>query len=146
MTCEFLSIKINSCIQLPTSAVNATLLAFAAAAPQLLIYCKRVTLCRNHNSMIASCLCWCCQWQRQRLLAFAAAAPCSNRSISPARRAHSSKPAAAACDGRMQGQTDVGPLHRPCSAYYTSSVNNNWQYETRFTVNMWHCAEIITVW
>jgi len=46
------------------------------------------------------------------LLAFARAerraAPCSNRSISPARRAHSSKPAAAAeCGGSMMGQTRV---------------------------------------
>jgi len=35
----------------------------------------------------------------------AADAPCSNRSISPARRAHSSKPAARCCSGQM-GQTD----------------------------------------
>ena len=33
-------------------------------------------------------------------------APGSNRSISPAGRALSNKPAAAACDGRMMGQTD----------------------------------------
>jgi len=32
--------------------------------------------------------------------------PRSNRLLSPARRAHSSKPAAAACGGRMMGQTD----------------------------------------
>ena len=41
--------------------------------------------------------------------------PCSNRSISPARRAHSSKPAAAECGGQMMGQTDrqtdARPLH-----------------------------------
>ena len=47
----------------------------------------------------------------------AADAPCSNRSISPARRAHSSKPAARCCSRRMgetDGQTDghgiAGPI------------------------------------
>jgi len=41
------------------------------------------------------------------LLAFAAGRrPCSNRSISRGRRAQGSKPAAAACAGRMMGQTD----------------------------------------
>ena len=42
------------------------------------------------------------------LLAFAAVGPpCSDRSISHARRAHSSEPAAAAaCGGRMMAQTD----------------------------------------
>ena len=41
------------------------------------------------------------------LLAFAAERrPRSNRSISPARRAHGSKPAAAVCDGRLIRQTD----------------------------------------
>jgi len=53
--------------------------------------------------------------------------PCSNRSLSPGRRAHSSKPAAAACGRRMRGRTDrltdARQLHRPCSAYYASSVN-----------------------
>ena len=50
------------CVQLPTSADNVALPAFAAAVDR-----------------------------------------------SPARRAHSSKPAAAACGGRMLGQTDRGP-------------------------------------
>ena len=56
------------------------------------------------------------------LLAFAAGAPCSNRSISPARRAHSSKRAArraaAAQDGtdrqtdrQTDGQTDGRQFH-----------------------------------
>jgi len=63
------------------------------------------------------------------LLAFAAERqPCSSRSISPAHRAHSSKPAAAACGGpimgRMDRRTDARKFHRPCSAYYASSVNN----------------------
>jgi len=52
--------------------------------------------------------------------------PCSDVSISPARRAHSSKPAAVACGGQMMGQsngqTDTRPLHKPCCAYYASSV------------------------
>jgi len=42
--------------------------------------------------------------------------PCSNRSISPARRAHSNKPAAAECGGRMgqtDGRTDTVPLLYP---------------------------------
>ena len=51
----------------------------------------------------------------------AADAPCSNRSIWPARGAHSSKPVARSCSERM-GQTDrqtdrptdAVPLHRPC--------------------------------
>jgi len=55
----------QDCVQLPTSADNVTLLAFAA--------------------------------ERR---------PCSNRPISPTRRAHSSKPAEAACGGRMMEQTD----------------------------------------
>ena len=52
-------------------------------------------------------------------------APASNRSISPACRAHSSKPAAAEYGERV-GQTDrradTVPLHRPCSAYYMRTV------------------------
>jgi len=43
----------------------------------------------------------------------------------PARRAHSSKPALEACGGRMgqtdrhtDGRTDARQSHRPCSAYY----------------------------
>jgi len=45
-------------------------------------------------------------------------------SLTPDRRAHSSKPAAAACVGRMgwtdrrtDGRTDARPFHRPCSAW-----------------------------
>jgi len=64
-------------------------------------------------------------------------APCSDdaaagrrrcQSISPARTALSSKPAARLVCGRMMGQTDgrtdAGAFHRPCSAYYARSVNN----------------------
>ena len=59
--------------------------------------------------------------------------PCSNRSISLSRRAHSSKPATAACDepnaGKMDKrtdiQTDARPLHRPCSAYWAEAVSTN---------------------
>ena len=70
-------LKEQVCVQLPTPAVNATLLAFAdkrRAAALLLL--RR---------------------------------PCSNRSISPTSRAHSSKPAAVeygGLPGRMVGQTD----------------------------------------
>jgi len=55
----------NVFVQLPTSADNATLLAFVA--------------------------------QRR---------PCCNRSIFPGRRAHRSKPTAAACGIRMMGRAD----------------------------------------
>jgi len=54
-----------------------------------------------------------------RLLLTAGHRPCSSRSTSPARRVHSSKPAAAWTDG----QTDARPLHRPSSAYYTGSAD-----------------------
>ena len=57
--------RINTSVQLPTSADNVTLLAVTA--------------------------------ERR---------PCSNRSISPARRAHSSKPAAAACGRHGCRKTD----------------------------------------
>jgi len=54
--------------------------------------------------------------------------PCSSRSISSARRAHSSKPAAErllmwALAGRDR-QTDTVLFHRPCSAYDAASANN----------------------
>ena len=48
------------------------------------------------------------------------------RSISPARTALSSKPAARRCCGRMgqtDGQTDARPLHRPCSAHCAGNAN-----------------------
>jgi len=49
----------------------------------------------------------------------------SNRSISPARRAHSSKPAAAGlllwAHASLVRRTDT--VHRPCSAYYSDSTN-----------------------
>jgi len=51
--------------------------------------------------------------------------------MSPARRAHSSKPAAAACGGRVgqidrrtDGRTDARLLHKPCSAYHSGSANS----------------------
>jgi len=58
---------------------------------------------------------------------------CSNRSISPTRRAHSSKPAARCCSGRMgqrDGQTDrQTDRHRTVTQtalriYYAGSANN----------------------
>jgi len=49
------------------------------------------------------------------------------RSIYPACRALSYKPAARHCCGRLMGQTDgqtdTRPLHRPCCAYYVSGAN-----------------------
>ena len=85
------------------------------------------------------------------LLAFAAERrPCSNRSISFCRRAHSNKPAAAPqCGGRMMGriwtdgrtdgladgQADARLFHRLCSAYCLRSVNKK--------QNSWHSVERI---
>ena len=70
---QALNEKKQVCVQLPTSAENVSLPAFAAG-------CHAVR-------------CGCC-WE-----------PGSNRSISPALRAHGSKPIAAACGGQL-GQTD----------------------------------------
>ena len=65
-------------------------------------------------------------WQRDTLAVAAECRPCSNRSISPARRAHSSKPAARCCsvrsingtdertDRKTERRWDTVPLHRPC--------------------------------
>jgi len=54
--------------------------------------------------------------------------PAAAAAIDPyTRRAHSSKPTAAACGGHMgqtDRQTDARQMHRPCSAYYTDSANN----------------------
>ena len=90
------------CLQLPTSAVNMALPACVAER-------------RAADS---------------RCGAAAAGRPGSRRcrSITPARTALSSKPAAHRCCGRMMGQTDgrtdARPFHRPRSAYYASSGNN----------------------
>ena len=62
----------------------------------------------------------------------AVAAPSGRRyrSISPAHRAHSSKPAAAVCSGRWMGKTDgqtdrrTDTITLDPAAYYTSSVKN----------------------
>jgi len=54
--------------------------------------------------------------------------PCSNRSISPTRRAHSSKPAARCCSGRTgqtDRRTDTVPLHGLCCAYYVCCVDKS---------------------
>ena len=53
---------------------------------------------------------------------------CSNRSISPAWCAHSSKPAASACCGlwdrqRTDGQTDTVSLHGPCRTICERAVS-----------------------
>jgi len=66
-------------------------------------------------------------WRDTVLFTFAAERPCSNRSISPVRRAHSSKSAAVASGdqvmGRTDRETDPRQFHRSSSAYYASSVN-----------------------
>jgi len=51
--------------------------------------------------------------------------PVSSRSVSPACRAHSNKPVAAVCGGRI-GRTDgrTPDRCRPCSAFYAGSANN----------------------
>ena len=57
----------------------------------------------------------------------------SCRSMSPARRALSSKPAArrrccrsmGQTDRPTDGQTDARPLHKPCSAYWGSTVSTD---------------------
>jgi len=68
------------------------------------------------------------------LLAFAAEHPCSNRSIWPACRAHSSKPATVLCGGQM-GQTDGCPadawtllciLSGQCQKCIKRQRNNKW--------------------
>ena len=89
------------CVQLLTSADNVTLLAFAAD--------RRAAVDMDRKAV-----------------APAADAPCSNRSISPARGAHSSKPAAHCCSGRQMKQTDgrTPYRYRDPAAYYASDVIN----------------------
>ena len=93
-------------------------------------------------------------------IAAAAAPPCSNRSISSTRRAHSSKAAARCCsrrmgqtDGRTDGQTlrrtDTVPLHKPCSAYYADSADNTKiaTFLTLYTSNcIEHCMQMHIQW
>jgi len=64
-----------------------------------------------------------------------------SRSIFYAHRAHSSKPAEAACGGLM-GQTDVWQLHRPRSAYYAGN-SKIWTYVQwrRSVENIWSGSE-----
>jgi len=57
--------------------------------------------------------------------------------ISPANRAHSSKPAAAglllwAHAGHRR--TDAAPLHKACIAYYAGSANNKLTTVSRITI------------
>ena len=59
-----------------------------------------------------------------RIDAINAANLCSNRSISPARRAHNSKPAADRTDGQTDGRTDTVAFQMPASAYYAGRAKN----------------------
>ena len=86
---EPINLSRQVCVQLPASADNVTLPAFAAE--------RRAAV-----------------FMDRKAAAPAADAPCSNRSISPACRAHSSKPAAAAAQDVTDGQRDTVSLHRPC--------------------------------
>jgi len=62
------------------------------------------------------------------LPAFARLRPCSSRSISPACRAHGSKPTAASlllwAHAGTDRRTDAGQMHRPCSTQYADSAAN----------------------
>ena len=86
-------------------AVNMTLPAFAAERRAAAPCCVTV-----------ACCCWVSEARRRR-------------SISPARTALNSKPAARRCCSRMMGQTDgrtdIRPFHRPCSAYCAGSVSTS---------------------
>jgi len=81
------------------------------------------------NKSVFSCLRTLTTWHCPHLQA--ARRCCSCRSISPIRRARSSKRAAAGLllraragrDGRTDGQTDTAPFHRHCSANYAASAN-----------------------
>ena len=77
--------------------------------------------------------CWC----RAAALLLPGARRC--RSISFARTALSSKPAARRCccvwdrltDEQTGGRTDTGPFYRPCSAYYARSVKKRVKLSSR---------------
>ena len=86
------------CVRLPTSAVNVTLLAYAAerrvVAPLLLTAGRAII-------------------DRYLLPAGRKAANLQQRSVATGR----------VNDGTYR-QTDARPLHRPCTAYYADNVNN----------------------
>ena len=77
--------SIQHCVQFPTTADNVSLLAFAAE----------------------------CRAAVRRAAAVSGGRCC--RSISPVHRAHSSKPAATACNGRYRWDRPTVLLHRPRS-------------------------------
>jgi len=101
--CKYRHVFKQVCVQLPTSAVNVTLLAFAAE--------RNLLLC----AVLPGCWRWASGGRRGRFTAGSAL---------------SSKSAAAACGGRMMGRTDgqtdgqshARRFHKSCSAYYASSV------------------------
>jgi len=99
-----LSVQVEQvCVQLPTSADNVTLLALLLNAP-------------------CCCAPCCCGAPDGR----------TDRSISPARRAHSSKPAAAACSGQWENRRThkwTPYRHIEPAAYIATSVKNQ-HYQT----------------
>jgi len=151
-------LKIQVSVQLPTSADNVALPAAAAVQQSIDIYyppgpqeqtrrgvlvgqtdrrtpdsCKD-PVARNMRALplppsqnrqyasVCSTPCLGCQRGTPRICC---RAPAVDRS--PACGALSSKHDAAAVN-RRDRQTGARPFHRPCSAYYADSVNNQWRF------------------
>jgi len=96
-------------VQLPTSAVNVTLLAFAAehrAAALLLLGARRSPLSIDiscpHGAQQQTCH---MLWSTDDT------------------------------DTQTDGRTDARPLHRPCSAYHAPSVKNKLKSKTKIKLN-----------
>jgi len=105
-------------VQLPTSAVNMALLAFAAAAP-----CCNPVLMRS----------WPCSNQSISLTRRAHSSKPTTRWCS--RGMGQTKV-------RTDRRTDTVPLYRPCSAYYVGSVDN-WNKKNR-RYNLWAASAVGT--
>ena len=85
---------------------------------RLAVHCIQTTNCLRTTSLCSASYVSCKRGTTRIAAERRAAAPCccgarpcSNRSISPTRRAHSSKPAASYCSGRM-ARTDGRTPHR----------------------------------
>jgi len=83
---------------------RATVQAYIVSNMAVFSFLHQLTTCHCSHSLL---------WAR----------PCSNRSISSARRAHSSKPTAAACGGRMVGHSCLPIL---CQGVNNSSCNRHY--------------------